>query len=223
MSIIIISISSPKLILACPSSLFRFHRQRLVTCLTISYTQEEDLFQLATFKKSHSSRKNSLTISRQDVLNQRGQNLRFCFRRFRILGLQFSNVPLCSRSVNYFCDMLISCRALEPKTLRICDCYVADLNGTDLQRLMKLCGSHLIVLSFMVCLNLAGVHSSLLHDDLFTTTDHTGLYVLMIQSIDFHFSVPLCDQFLRIGDATLAMLPITMRKVKLEKCGHITA
>uniref|UniRef100_A0A0M3HJ47 ATP synthase-coupling factor B n=1 Tax=Ascaris lumbricoides TaxID=6252 RepID=A0A0M3HJ47_ASCLU len=45
----------------------------------------------------------------------------------------------------------------------------------------------------------------------------------MIQSIDFHFSVPLCDQFLRIGDATLAMLPITMRKVKLEKCGHITA
>ncbi|VDM45811.1 unnamed protein product [Toxocara canis] len=208
------------MILACPYSLLRCHQQRLVTCLTISYVQDEDLFLLATFKKSHSSRKNCITISRQRVLEQCGQNLRFCFRRLRILGLQFSNVPLCSQSVNFFCDMLASCRALEPKTLRVCDCYLAGLNGSDMLRLMKLCGSHLIVLSFM---NLTGVSSSLLCDDLLAMANHSGLYVLMIQSIDFHFSVPLCDQYLRIGDATLARLPNTMRKVKLEKCGLITA
>ncbi|VDK60308.1 unnamed protein product [Anisakis simplex] len=116
--------------------------------------------------------------------------------------------------------MLSSCRALEPKTLRVCDCYVADLTGSDMLRLMKLCGSHLIVLSFM---NLAGVHSSLLCDELFSTATYSGLYVLMIQSIDFHFSVPLRDQYLQISDVTLARLPSTMRKVKLEKCANITA
>ncbi|VDP23486.1 unnamed protein product [Onchocerca flexuosa] len=75
---------------------------------------------------------------------------KYCFRRFRVLGLQFTNLFLCSRTLRYFCDLLSCCSALEPKTLRLCDCYVADLQHDALMRLMNLCSKYLIVLSFII-------------------------------------------------------------------------
>ncbi|CAG9532509.1 unnamed protein product [Cercopithifilaria johnstoni] len=139
-----------QLITTCGVLLTKRYRQRLVTCLTITYNTSNDAFVLATFKKSHSNRKNSIEISRTDVLRGCYHNLRYCFRRFRVLGLQFSNLFLCSRTLRYFCDLLSCCSALEPKTLRLCDCYVADLQHDALMRLMNLCSKYLIVLSFIV-------------------------------------------------------------------------
>lgn len=71
--------------------------------------------------------------------------------------------------------------------------------------------------------NLSGVKPSLFHDDLFQLINQKTLYVLMIQSIEFHFSVPQSEQYLQIGDILLVRLPSSMRKVKLEKCSGITA
>ncbi|VDM94844.1 unnamed protein product, partial [Onchocerca ochengi] len=138
-----------QLITTCGILLAKRCRQRLVTCLTITYNTSNDTFVLATFKKSHSNKKNSFEISRTDVLRGSYHNLRYCFRRFRVLGLQFSNLFLCSRTLRYFCDLLTCCSALEPKTLRLCDCYVADLQHDALMRLMNLCSKYLIVLSFI--------------------------------------------------------------------------
>ncbi|CAG9532508.1 unnamed protein product [Cercopithifilaria johnstoni] len=45
----------------------------------------------------------------------------------------------------------------------------------------------------------------------------------MIQSIDFHISVPIIEQELPLSDSILLCLPNTMRKIKLEKCQNITA
>lgn len=45
----------------------------------------------------------------------------------------------------------------------------------------------------------------------------------MIQSIDFHISVPTIEQQLSLSDSILLCLPSTMRKIKLEKCRNITA
>ncbi|EFO20395.1 hypothetical protein LOAG_08095 [Loa loa] len=45
----------------------------------------------------------------------------------------------------------------------------------------------------------------------------------MIQSIDFHISVPTNEQQLSLSDFILHCLPNTMRKIKLEKCQNITA
>uniref|UniRef100_A0A915Q2D4 F-box domain-containing protein n=1 Tax=Setaria digitata TaxID=48799 RepID=A0A915Q2D4_9BILA len=209
-----------QLITTCGVLLAKRYRQRLVTCLTITYNTSNDAFVLATFKKSHSNKKNSIEVSRADVLRGCYHNLRYCFRRFRVLGLQFSNLFLCSRTLRYFCDLLSCCSSLEPKTLRLCDCYVADLQHDALMRLMNLCSKYLIVLSFI---NLAGVRPSLFQDDLFQTINRKTLYVLMIQSIDFHISVPTVEQQLALSDSVLLCLPSTMRKIKLEKCQNITA
>ncbi|VDN05056.1 unnamed protein product [Thelazia callipaeda] len=209
-----------QLITTCGVLLAKRYRQRLVTCLTITYNASNDTFVLATLKKSQSNKKNTMEISRADVLRGCYHNFRYCFRRFRVLGLQFHNLPLCSRTLRYFCDLLSCCSTLEPKTLRLCDCYVANLQHDALMRLMNLCAKSLIVLSFI---NLAGVKPSLFHDDLFQMINRKTIYVLMIQSIEFHFSVPLGDQHLRLGDSILLTLPSTMRKIKLEKCQNITA
>ncbi|VDN18871.1 unnamed protein product [Gongylonema pulchrum] len=139
-----------QLITTCGILLGQCYQQRLVTCLTITYDTSKDMFVLATFKKSHSNKKNSIGIARADVLRGCCYSLRYCFRRFRILGLQFSNLPLCSHTLRYFCDLFTCCLALEPKTLRLCDCYVADLQHDALMRLMNLCSKYLIVLSFIV-------------------------------------------------------------------------
>uniref|UniRef100_A0A0R3RQM3 F-box domain-containing protein n=1 Tax=Elaeophora elaphi TaxID=1147741 RepID=A0A0R3RQM3_9BILA len=208
------------LITTCGILLAKRYQQRLVTCLTITYNASNDTFVLATFKKSHSNKQNSIEVSRANVLRGCYHNLRYCFRRFRVLGLQFSNLFLCSRTLRYFCDLLTCCAALEPKTLRLYDCYVADLQHDALMRLMNLCSKYLIVLSFI---NLAGVRPSLFQDDLFQTINRRTLYVLMIQAIDFHISVPTIEQQLPLSDSILLCLPSTMRKIKLEKCQNITA
>ncbi|VIO99059.1 Uncharacterized protein BM_BM17778 [Brugia malayi] len=209
-----------QLITTCGILLAKCYRQRLVTCLTITYNTTNDTYVLATFKKNHSNKKNSIEVTRTDVLRGRYHNLRYCFRRFRILGLQFSNLFLCSRTLRYFCDLLSCCLTFEPKTLRLCDCYVADLQHDALMRLMNLCSKYLIVLSFI---NLAGVRPTLFQDDLFQTINRKTLYVLMIQSIDFHISIPITDQQLSLSDTIFRYLPNSMRKIKLEKCQNITA
>ncbi|EJW70280.1 hypothetical protein WUBG_18813, partial [Wuchereria bancrofti] len=71
--------------------------------------------------------------------------------------------------------------------------------------------------------NLAGVRPTLFQDDLFQTINRKTLYVLMIQSIDFHISIPIIEQQLSLSDTIFRYLPNTMRKIKLEKCQNITA
>ncbi|VDN18872.1 unnamed protein product [Gongylonema pulchrum] len=78
----------------------------------------------------------------------------------------------------------------------------------------------MIIMTF--CRN-QGVKPSLFHDDLFQMINRNTLYVLMIQSIEFHFTVPPNEQHLPLGDSVLTRLPSTMRKIKLEKCQNITA
>lgn len=65
-----------QLITTCGILLVKRYRQRLVTCLTITYNTSNDTFVLATFKKSHSNKKNSIEVSRADVLRGCYHNLR---------------------------------------------------------------------------------------------------------------------------------------------------
>ncbi|EJW76594.1 hypothetical protein WUBG_12497 [Wuchereria bancrofti] len=64
------------MITTCGILLAKCYRQRLVTCLTITYNTTNDTYVLATFKKNHSNKKNSIEVTRTDVLRGCYHNLR---------------------------------------------------------------------------------------------------------------------------------------------------
>ncbi|MFH4979556.1 hypothetical protein AB6A40_006265 [Gnathostoma spinigerum] len=208
-----------QLIVSCPITQITSHKQRSVSCISISFERNIENFVFETFMRSDSNHRNRIRVPRAKLFQSATLPLTFCFRKFRIFGIHLSNLPLCSKTVNCLCDLLLRCPLVKPKTLRICDCYVGNLHFRSLQRLLNLCGEHLVVLSFT---NLTGVSPSLINDDLLCTIAHPRLRILVIRSLEFHSSTPNAQQTVHISDKTLMGLPCVARKVKLELCQGIT-
>ncbi|TKR60442.1 hypothetical protein L596_027689 [Steinernema carpocapsae] len=190
----------------------------LITCLTVSFAPNENAIVLENVRKSECILKRNFMIS-MDIL-EKGElpDLRFCFRRLNVLGLQIHNIGLDASFVDWFCQMLQCIPSFQPKTLRFSEVACHRIESRHIHDIIRLCSKHLNVISFM---NLLGVEPDVLTDEIFNFCE--DLYVFMIQGISFNVTVPPEQQFIHVSDTTLHRLPLTIRKIKVERCGGITS
>ncbi|KAK0410665.1 hypothetical protein QR680_005262 [Steinernema hermaphroditum] len=190
----------------------------LISCLTVSFLPNENAVVLETVRKSESILKRYVLVRMENVQNGTMPDLSFCFRRLNVLGVQIHNICLEASFVEWLCRMLRCIPSFQPKTLRLSEVACHRVESRHIHEIVRICSKHLNVISFM---NLLGIQPDVLTDDIFSFCE--DLYVFMIQGLSFHANVPSDLQYLEISDATLQRIPLSIRKIKVERCGGITS